>query len=814
MRFHALRFVTALVLGLFVAPALAEAQPQAPNVDAEGLFLPLGNGRSAEIRGALPGTLAGADVSAPVGVLRSRRVALDIRRLDAIALDFLEPPGGDPAQDAAPLLLNLFDDTAVEVLVDSVTPAALENGYVVSGSVRDQLGSVVLVVHFDSDDEVLAVSGSASAAEGAFRISTIDAGTYAIEEIDTAVPWIDGVLPDEPDLVAPPLPPSPDVGGGVSSLTDPALAANASEPSEIDVLVLYTTAAAEQAGGEASMRAQVDVLLSETNRAFAASDVAARVTGWARKVSYVESGDLGTDVSRLRQSRDGQLDEAHRLRFELGADLVHLLVAFTPEKSDDGSYSCGVGYTALHRDYAFGVTLSYRGCQYTFAHELGHNLGLHHDRYQQFTYETDSSPAHVPYAYGYSNAATFSPVGGGRCWSTVMAYYKHCYDVPGGRDFHEQLLSFSNPYTRHQSSGEPMGVLGEEETREVDGPANAARALEAVSSRVARYFDRRQAPPSIGVDLAVRTGTVSVSPVVVDVGERVTVQASVANVGSRSVSSSTAWFWSKYDEAGAEWVRHSSIRLGLISPGASRTLRWRGTGGSDPGTEYWAVCIATSGDVDDDNNCVVAAETVAIRDPDAVDGAELVTESSGDLAVGDIGEIEFAINDITGEEFQIQPHWFLLSFEPVDEDVYGVISKWECYEDDRQDCWNPDGTENEDADWDWRTRAWGFGSEGTFVNLLGLEAYQWSEDDKWQFRFGEATRVDEDADTEINWRFAVLRVTEDDEGGEDSASGAAAGVAGTVGSGLAPVVGAQPPGVSLQIPPEVQDALRHLRTPR
>lgn len=796
-----------LVALALAAPAVAEAQPQLPNASVDGLFLPLGGGGSVEVRNFHPGSFQGGAADA-AGVIRSRRVALDMTRLDGLALRFLDPSGDSPRQDQPPLLLNFFDDAAIEIVVDTIEPAVLQNGYVVSGSVPGEIGNVVLVVHFDDDDVVTAVSGSASAAEGAFRISTVGEGVYAIEELDTTVPWSDGVLPDEPEPVDPPLPPSADAGGVSFSLADRATSTASSEASEIDVLVLYTAAAATQVGGDASMRAEVEKLFSETNRAFSSSGVAASIRGWAREVSYVESEDLGTDLSRLRNTRDGYLDDIHSTRSELGADLVHLLVAFTPEKSDDGSYTCGLAYTSRRREYGFAVTLRYAGCNYTFTHELGHNLGLHHDRYQQYTYESDRSPAHVPYAYGYSNASTFSPVGGGQCWSTVMAYYKHCYDVPGGRGFYRQLLSFSNPHNRHPSTGEPMGVLGEKETRDVDGPADAARALERTAARVAGYYDRRPAPGVIGVDLAVRPGSVTTTPTVVDVDERLRVEASITNLGSRRVGSSTASFWSKYDDPDAEWVRHGSTRLGGLSAGASRTIRWRGTGGSEPGTEYWAVCIYANNDVDDDNDCQLARETVVIRDPDVIDGVDLVTESEGNLAVGAQDEIGFVINDVTGEEFQIQPHWFLLSYEPVDVDVWGAINQWHCFEEERRDCWNANGTENTDADWDWRTRAWGFGTGGLFINLLGIEAYSWSEDDKWQFTFGEATSYDEDPDTEIIWRFAVLREL-DDENEDGSASGGVGGV-----GGLAPVVGSPSPGVPLEIPAAMQDAIRRSRAPR
>ena len=393
----------------------------------------------------------------------------------------------------------------------------------------------------------------------------------------------------------------------------------------------------------------------------------------------MESQDVGTDLTLLRGSFDGSLDDVHSMRSDLGADLVHLLVAFTPTTSSDGSFTCGVAYTGLLSAAAFGVTLFYPGgCRYTFTHELGHNLGLLHDRYQNFTYGSSSS-AHLPYAYGYSNAATFSPVAGGQCWYTVMAYYKHCSDVPGGRGFATPVLRFSSPYRRHPSSGEPLGVLGEVETYSVYGPVDAARALEYARAHVAAYYRRPDPPAVTGVDLAVWPGTVSVSPVVVDVGESVFVQASVANIGAGFVTSSTVSFWSQYDESGAEWVRWASKTPGGLSADSSKTVNWRGTGGSSPGTEYWAVCIAASGDVDPDNDCALAGETVVIRDPDAVDGGEFVADSSGELAVGATAEIEFAVNDVTGEEFQMQSHWFLLGYEPVDEIVWGAISGWSCF---------------------------------------------------------------------------------------------------------------------------------------
>ena len=94
------------------------------------------------------------------------------------------------------------------------------------------------------------------------------------------------------------------------------------------------------------------------------------------------------------------------------------------------------------------------------------------------------------------------------------------------------------------------------------------------------------------------------------------------------------------------------------------------------------------------------------------------------------------------------------------------------------------------------------------VALLGLEAYRWSDADKWQFTFGEATRTDEEADAEISWRFGALRVTEDLLNGEGSASREAVDLVGAGAGGLSPVVETLPRGEALQIPRALQDAFR------
>ena len=105
----------------------------------------------------------------------------------------------------------------------------------------------------------------------------------------------------------------------------------------IDVAVFYTPGAREAAGGAAAIEAVIDLMVAETNDAYAASGVRQRLALVARsEVPYVET-DGNQDLRRLEDPSDGHLDEVHAIRDRVGADLVHLIV------SDYGGL-CGVAY--------------------------------------------------------------------------------------------------------------------------------------------------------------------------------------------------------------------------------------------------------------------------------------------------------------------------------------------------------------------------------------------------------------------------------------------------------------------------------------
>ena len=264
----------------------------------------------------------------------------------------------------------------------------------------------------------------------------------------------------------------------------------------IDVAVVYTPAAREAAGGTAAIEALIDLWVAETNGAYDASGVRHRLTLAAREeVNYVETGDSLVDLERLSEPSDGHLDSVHDLRDRVGADLVHLIVS----ESDVG----GRG----QRPGAFSfciVTYPDGSC---FAHELGHNMALRHDRYEQsFEREWGGGVLTPDPAYGYVNQRTFrAGASESSRWRTIMAYNTQCDDA----DFRcNQLLRFSNP--RQQYDGDLLGVPQEPANRGVDGPADAVAVLNATGPAVALWHDRPGAanrpPAPVGTLPPVRIG--------------------------------------------------------------------------------------------------------------------------------------------------------------------------------------------------------------------------------------------------------------------------------------------------------------------
>ena len=244
----------------------------------------------------------------------------------------------------------------------------------------------------------------------------------------------------------------------------------------VDVAVIYTPAAREAGGGGAAIEAEIDLLIAETNQAYATSGVHQRLALVGRsEVRYIETSGL-VDIYRLDDPEDGHLDEAHALRDRTGADLVHLIV-------DLPDYDvCGIANLAG----AFGITVLHCG-GIVVAHELGHNMGLSHDRY------ADRGNLSPHPAYGYVNQRAFAAEAARSSrWRTIMSYVNQCEDAYTSCPW---LPRFSNP--RQSYNGDPLGIPFGEGSG-VTGPADAAAVLNATGPAVALWRNRPAAnrPPA------------------------------------------------------------------------------------------------------------------------------------------------------------------------------------------------------------------------------------------------------------------------------------------------------------------------------
>ena len=295
----------------------------------------------------------------------------------------------------------------------------------------------------------------------------------------------------------------------------------------IDVAVFYTSAARDQAGGTAAIKTQIDLMAAETNQAYRASGANQRIALAAvEEVDYEE--DLGSLDDRLQDPSDGHMDEVHTIRDQVAADLVLLIVSGTFGRG-------GRAYEILTPENAsaanaFAWMRLGRGT-FIFAHELGHLMGLAHDRWsacaigQPFADE-GCSPAATAYGFGYVNQRAFDAgaLTAAR-WRTIMAFAGQCSNE--GRFQCHQLLRFSNPDRIHPDpGGDPLGVPGREPSTAVDGPADAVRTLNRTRATVAGF----RTPSAVTVSFGAAAYTAA------EGGEAATVTVNLSPAPGRPVS--------------------------------------------------------------------------------------------------------------------------------------------------------------------------------------------------------------------------------------------------------------------------------------
>jgi peptidyl-Asp metalloendopeptidase len=225
-------------------------------------------------------------------------------------------------------------------------------------------------------------------------------GLYRISELDaSAFPTDDPLDMPSADLVS---------GSGANSTTPPAAGDVATQ---IDVLVLWTPAARNGVGGtQAAIESLIQSAVANANLAYTNSHVNAQLRlVHDQEVTFTETSSINNDLTSLQTSGDGKLEVAQSLREQYGADVVTLIGS-----GYSASGACGSGYLMSAPSTSFAawaynvVDQSCAAGYLSYAHEVGHNEGLHHD-----PANATGTPSY-PYAYGYQDP--------GGIFRTVMSY--------------------------------------------------------------------------------------------------------------------------------------------------------------------------------------------------------------------------------------------------------------------------------------------------------------------------------------------------------------------------------------------------------
>lgn len=215
----------------------------------------------------------------------------------------------------------------------------------------------------------------------------------------------------------------------------------------IDVMVVYTPMARQQAEGHAQIQAAIQGAVDRTNVAYADSEVYQRIElVRMQQVNY--SGDQNGASSfdqRDWVTNDGTVAS---LRDQYQADSVALISGEVPGLCGRAHVLNSINVEHFE-SFAFSVTE--RSCLggYIFAHELGHNMGLQHSP------DDPVQPPEIaiyPWSYGHWFELP-SPPNTWRAGYTIMTYWDACPEWCT-----ELVPQFSNPNLLHD--GVPTGIAG------------------------------------------------------------------------------------------------------------------------------------------------------------------------------------------------------------------------------------------------------------------------------------------------------------------------------------------------------------------
>lgn len=193
----------------------------------------------------------------------------------------------------------------------------------------------------------------------------------------------------------------------------------ASNPNVVDIYMGYSAAARAQAGSQAAMVDLINRSIANTNVAMANSKarVTLRLVG-TTEVNYTESNDGNTEISRLLNPSDGQLDDVSNAAAAAGADVTAMVVT--------NLVGLG-GITSFNSMVLAGNSLGTN----ILPHEIGHVFGAGHTHFS-------TDPSNTT-AYSFEGVLNFNGTQLGGAMAGSLPFY-------------------SNPNL--QFRGKPTGVAG------------------------------------------------------------------------------------------------------------------------------------------------------------------------------------------------------------------------------------------------------------------------------------------------------------------------------------------------------------------
>src|SRR5581483_8350577 len=284
-----------------------------------------------------------------------------------------------------------------------------------------------------------------------YTVENLGGGVHAFTEMNRQKLPGDHPSPAPPrdsvPTAAPEAPPRAPPEPKVARFPDAERAALEAKHITIDLMVLYTSAAAKH-----YVRAPSDLLahdVEETNATFRNSgidNVTLRLVH-TQQIDYdSKTADQFTDLYTMVDGL-GPFKDVRRLRDEKRADIVGLII--------DNPNGCGLS-TRIGPDSDQAFFVVHHACAATtmsIAHEIGHILGARHDRF------IDQSDQPLAYGHGYVN---------GTRWRDIMSYKEGCGGCP-------RIPFWSNPRVAYK--GEPTGT---------DAADNARLILE-LAERVSKF---------------------------------------------------------------------------------------------------------------------------------------------------------------------------------------------------------------------------------------------------------------------------------------------------------------------------------------